>query len=508
MQRLLANLIQMARAQAGDHGHRHRQRSSPSTGVVGYYLSRPSHGDALRRPRSPGRQQAIGAALTRCQHRHSTSVLRRGTTVSVRYGADGPRRACCLPRRACRIRANCRLRTLRQDGLARPHLLHAGRDARPRPRRGTRAHHPVDVRGASRPRPHRAAGRGVLSPRASQPAVGLRNAARRDPRPIRACRPGHPPSRRGGGARHDHRPGHGRLNTDGTVLASGERSRPTGRRARCSRTREAGRSARSRTSIRQARSPPRWGLQQSRDQRGSTKLNMDANRQTAETIYNPDSTRRALDPHRQGPEQTSFRTPSSAAAHQRQPRTLPQQSQVHHQRRQDIERAERFQARGAQQTTRFRPRPSRPPVSAGYARSTGCRSPIVLNRSATLAGTGAEKATPDQIATKLADIEQPRGLGCPAFDKDARRHDEGDWRSISSKAGTISRPAPSASASAMRSCGSPASLINAGVAAMVVDGAAGGVPGGAARAEDAVATLDAAPSSEMRSRSASTRRRC
>ena len=159
------------------------------------------HGDALfrPRPRRRGRHRrgaARGGGAVRRQRRGDDRA-RVGRAGLGR--ADDPRREGAAARRGGRQRA------VRQARLARPHLVHAGRDAAPRARRRACAHDPDDALGQGRARPHRARRRRLVPPRA--PALlgvgGDPHRRRRrphdrrgDPAPCRLRRPGHEDRRR------------------------------------------------------------------------------------------------------------------------------------------------------------------------------------------------------------------------------------------------------------------------------------------------------------------------
>ena len=91
-------------------------------------------------------------------------VASDGTTVLVAAGTHGPgAHAAC--REGPADQRQCRLRTVRQCRLARPHLVHAAGDAGARARRRDRPHHPVDPGHQGGARPHRHGRTRQLPPR-------------------------------------------------------------------------------------------------------------------------------------------------------------------------------------------------------------------------------------------------------------------------------------------------------------------------------------------------------
>ncbi len=155
------------------------------TGFAGYYLSRPTPRDALFRPR-PRRRRRHRLGADGGRHSLRRQLRRRDRAVAGRPDRAGAHDARGKGAAAQRQR---RQRTLRQARLARPHLVHAGSDARARDRRRTRAHHPDDARRQGRARAYRARRRGLVPPRAPA-ALGLRH------HPHRRRRRSTPPARR------------------------------------------------------------------------------------------------------------------------------------------------------------------------------------------------------------------------------------------------------------------------------------------------------------------------
>ena len=185
------------------------------TGIVGYYLSRPSM-EVLYAGLDRQDVSSIGAALHEADIGFDVSADERGRDGALRPDRAGAHAA---GREGPAAFDERRLRALRQDGVARPHLLHAGCDAAARPGGRAVAHDPDHVG-------HRAARVHIVLPdegsfrRTKQPAsasVVIRAATLDDTHTAQAIRhlvasavPGMTPDQVTV------------LSTDGAILASGD----------------------------------------------------------------------------------------------------------------------------------------------------------------------------------------------------------------------------------------------------------------------------------------------
>ena len=140
--------------------------------------------DALRRSQCPGRQphrrDAPGSRhRLRCEFpgQRRARASRASRAGSHAAGREGPAE-----------QHQRRLRAVRQAGLHRPHVVHAGGHAGPRARGRDCAHHPGHARREGRPRAHRAARQRILPPQPAT-AVGLRHHPHRIPRRLLGRRP-------------------------------------------------------------------------------------------------------------------------------------------------------------------------------------------------------------------------------------------------------------------------------------------------------------------------------